>query len=333
MTAKLKPSQKIEWAKSQRIEGNLLFEKKKYKEAIDVYLTCFVAMDKLFSPNPAATSEIGIEKSMTSSTSKSENSNKNKLNSEKYDNKKTTSNETIVTDMISKEEIEREIQLPVLLNLSLCTLNLGLLSKTEDFCNFALDLPCGIGKINPKVFFRRGKARMLMGNYHGSQNDLEYALKLLELDHSCDNIKEKEALQKALQKLQRLKKSAKINCQNQKKAMKYILGGVNKAQKRAIKNNQDVATTMKRNDILNERNTSNEDSGRLYHDMEKQWPHFSKIRAKSKGGKIQSHSLFPDDEQNIYHTTIEIKYGSILFIVFYITFVHLWKSRFDPQQL
>ena len=67
MTAKMTPAQKIEWAKNQRIEGNLLFSKKKYKEAIDVYLTCFVAMDKLFPQDCVITSESGVANNMASS--------------------------------------------------------------------------------------------------------------------------------------------------------------------------------------------------------------------------------------------------------------------------
>jgi len=46
MIANLNPQQKIEWAKYQRKEGNALFEKGDYTEAMDVYLTCLVAMDQ-----------------------------------------------------------------------------------------------------------------------------------------------------------------------------------------------------------------------------------------------------------------------------------------------
>ena len=38
--------QKMEWAKFQRLEGNTLFARGEYAEAMDVYLTCLVAMDQ-----------------------------------------------------------------------------------------------------------------------------------------------------------------------------------------------------------------------------------------------------------------------------------------------
>ncbi|CAB9506571.1 expressed unknown protein [Seminavis robusta] len=45
LTSKMSLEQKIEWAQKQRQQGNQLYQEGKYKQAIDIYLTCLVVRD------------------------------------------------------------------------------------------------------------------------------------------------------------------------------------------------------------------------------------------------------------------------------------------------
>ena len=125
----LNPQQKIEWSKYQREQGNELFSKGEYTEAMDVYLTCLVAMDN-------------------SSSSQDE----------------SDADEQQQQQLLLKKQIDTEIKLPVLLNLALSALKLGMLSKAEQFCNYAID-DMDIGKESVKAYFRRGRIRMLRGHF------------------------------------------------------------------------------------------------------------------------------------------------------------------------
>ena len=59
----LPPQQKLQWAKHQRMEGNKLFATGEYKEAMDVYLTCLVAMDQSSKNKNGDAEEEEIQKS------------------------------------------------------------------------------------------------------------------------------------------------------------------------------------------------------------------------------------------------------------------------------
>ena len=184
MTADMTPQQKIEWATHQRKEGNRLFANHEYHEAMDVYLTCLVAID-------------------TSNDAAQEN------NSSSF-----------------QLQCENEIQLPVLLNLALCSMQLGMYSKAEKFCNHAIELKCG--KRSPKLYFRRGKVRMMMGNYVSAELDLDRALDLLDqsdIDGALDadeSNKDKKAILREKQKLHQLIRNAEKNSKAQKKAMRRL---------------------------------------------------------------------------------------------------------------
>lgn len=209
---KLQPEQKMEWAINQRKKGNDLFSHANYKEAMDVYLTCLVAMD-------------------------TESTNKNVNNSTAFNNNGNLSSEY-------KERVDRELKLPVLLNLSACTLKLGMIKKTEQFCNIALQIPLALE--NPKVYFRRGRAHMLTGSYHKAREDFEKTLELMSLESSpfgASKIyclkKEQEKVRKEIEKTFVLEKSAHLNYENNKAAMKRALGGgrnVSQNQMTSIKN-------------------------------------------------------------------------------------------------
>ncbi|KAL3781692.1 hypothetical protein ACHAW5_011062 [Stephanodiscus triporus] len=135
---------KLEWAARHRREGNALFARGEYREAMDVYLTCLVAVDR-GGASPASSADDDNE--------------------------------------IPRSRMEEEIQLPVLLNLALSAMKMGMLSKAEKFCNFAID-ETACGKISPKAHFRRGRVRLLMGCYASAESDLDTALGLLPLDNA-----------------------------------------------------------------------------------------------------------------------------------------------------
>lgn len=196
MTAMLTPQQKLRWAKHQRKEGNKIFAAGEYKDAMDVYLTCLVAMDQ----------------------SSKENENNMKA--------VAAAAEEECIDPISTAQIEEEIKLPVLLNLALCALKLGMLSKAEKFCNYAIEMD--VGKRSVKANFRRGRARMLMGHYVSAELDLARALELNDkavTTATCDLKEvqsEREAILREMEKLERLVSQAEKNEAAQKKAMERV---------------------------------------------------------------------------------------------------------------
>ena len=208
MTAALTPQQKVEWATCQRKEGNRLFAKSEYQEAMDVYLTCLVAIDSSNEPFPKDEYDVGTD-------------------------------ENNVGDTSMQFQCDTEIKLPVLLNLALCALKLGMLSKAEKFCNYAIELEPG--QQSAKAYFRRGKVRMLMGNYISAELDLDQALDLLhattadEPDYKYDDTenKDRKAILREKQKLQQLIKQAEKNQQIQKKAMERLFQSSNQHKNEA----------------------------------------------------------------------------------------------------
>ena len=216
----LQPSEKLEWAERQRIEGNKLFSKGLYKEAMDVYLTCLVAADN-------GASKKKNEESKRNETDISSNSSKNE---------KDTTIETSVgayDDDEWEKLTEEKVKLPVLLNLSLCTLKLSMYKKTCTFCDLALEMECG--KI-PKVYFRRGKARTSLGFYNIARQDLQRAIKLLDKEENNKELsKMKSSVEKEMSKLDSLMEKAEQNKARQEKAMKRLLGG--KSKEKPMKEN------------------------------------------------------------------------------------------------
>ena len=191
----LNPQQKIEWSKYQRERGNVLFSKGEYTEAMDVYLTCLVAMD--------------------SSSSQDESS-------AESDNEQQ--------QLLLKTQIDTEIKLPVLLNLALSALKLGMLSKAEQFCNYAID-EMDIGKQSVKAYFRRGRIRMLRGEFVTAELDLDRGLELITnniMNAASDDVSiremenEKTVILREKQKLSKLVNQASANKKKQKKAMQQL---------------------------------------------------------------------------------------------------------------
>lgn len=134
--------QKLEWASRQRRMGNELFAAGEYREAMDVYLTCLVVVER--GGKGASSSLLDDD-----------------------------GNNSIF------DQMEEEIQLPVLLNLALSAMKMGMLGKAEKFCNYAID-ETSCGKLSPKAYFRRGRVRLLMGHYVDAESDLDAALGILQ---------------------------------------------------------------------------------------------------------------------------------------------------------
>jgi tetratricopeptide (TPR) repeat protein len=245
MTSALTPEQKIEWAISQRKEGNRLFANSEYQEAMDVYLTCLVAVDASNSQN---------------------------------DSQNTSS------------QCDSEIKLPVLLNLALCALKLGMLSKAEKFCNYAIELESG--QQSAKSYFRRGKVRMLQGNYISAELDLDKALDLLESsdvsaaesDRDADE-RDKRVVLREKQKLQGLMKQAEKNQKQQKKAMQRLF--------ESASNNQDDAPVSAVDAAADIQNNECEKSISLYPEKKTGTRKYSTLR----DDPTWDHSIYHNDTQ------------------------------------
>ncbi len=153
---------------------------------MDIYLTCLVAVD------------------YTNNNKYQDNHEKN----EQYQQR--------------REVMEREVQLPVLLNLAACALKLSQYKKVEQFCNIALtDLSSSSSsKENAKLWYRRGKARMLTGQYDTAIEDFQTAYKLVVA--ADGSTAERVAIQRDISKTTTLKKKAKVNHTKYKDAMKSV---------------------------------------------------------------------------------------------------------------
>ncbi|GMH80933.1 hypothetical protein TrST_g8635 [Triparma strigata] len=122
-------------------------------------------------------------------------------------------------------ESDEKISLPILLNLSMCALNLGNAGKAVAFCNHALSLESGLGKGSHKVYFRRGKGRIMTGDYKAAKEDFKKSLELCEaaaaaVEGGVEGLEgERKAIQKELQKLQKNMQAAKVNKKKVKAAM------------------------------------------------------------------------------------------------------------------
>ena len=260
----LNAEEKMEWARQQRVEGNKLFSREEYTEAMDVYITCLVAMDKLKQGSAD----------------------------------KGGDSDGVSSDGVFSEDIEREIQLPVLLNLALCALKLGTLRKAESFCSFALQT--SLGADCPKAYFRRGRARMLMGSYDDARSDLQRAVDLLQNENADkggdsntnDNTAreaELKAVRKELQKLERLEFAARKHEKVQKKNMKRLwdTGKSNAVEANGTTPDQSISSSavdissVKAEKSEGQSNASAENKKGLYSDVQER-RQFSTLRAKKR---------------------------------------------------
>lgn len=115
-------------------------------------------------------------------------------------------------------EFIEQVFLPVMNNLAQCTLQLGFYKKAQSFCTMALEekeLPDQPETI-AKLYFRRGKARRLGGDYVGAEQDLMKAIELLPQNLDAEH----RAIEKELQLAERSSTEGKRNEAKQKYAMK-----------------------------------------------------------------------------------------------------------------
>lgn len=161
---------------------------------MDIYLTCLVAVD--YNNNIGSTGR-----------------------KDEYGNEDIDDVNKRLQHQIRRENLEREVQLPVLLNLAACALKLSQYNKVEQFCNIALN-DLSSSQENAKLWYRRGKARMLTGQYDGAAADFEMAQK--QLATANGTAAEQAVIQRDLSKLAILKQRAKINHVKYKDAMKSI---------------------------------------------------------------------------------------------------------------
>jgi hypothetical protein len=222
--------ERLDWAEAQRSYGNHVYQHKEYKHAIDVYLTCLpaVAHDETFRKVKEA--ESLDDDDMTKDAPGVE--------------APTTASTTAGTST-SKEEEEDDVELnkerlllfmKLLNNLAQSTLQLGWYKKTEHFCTLAFEHLEGeeqasalllastplYQELLSKLYFRRGKARRLRGDYALSRNDLDHAMNTLPADSSKEE-QQRAAVQKELQLLQKSAAEARKNRERQKKALQRVM--------------------------------------------------------------------------------------------------------------
>jgi len=367
MVATLSPEKKIEWATMHRQRGNTLFQKGNYKEAMDVYLTCLVAIgnkddysggtdtDTTTISNNSVVMEDVVPSTNSTTTpttttvscneGKGDDSNKKSNGGHKTTDENEDQNESwnIRTDV--------EIKLPILLNLSACTLKLGMYQKTEKFCNFAImEMPCG--RTSTKAYFRRGRARMLMGSYRGAKDDFDIALELLSSTKTQDgtdivdnknDTKEREAeinaVKNEIVKLGRLIEAGQKNRIKCKRAMKKVLGGggsYDEIDENITRVQRDTSSSTASESVMMQHDSDptvgahmpslesnlaevcGQHSAGLYDDVTKRRA-YSTLRARPKGKKKnQDQTIVPEEEGSYVFWYISMMERSLRKILYWL---------------
>jgi tetratricopeptide (TPR) repeat protein len=175
------------WANEQRLEGNQLYERKMYEEAIDVYLTCLTV-------------------SANRDTTPGDNSRKN-------------------DDDDSAEQDRAELFFKVMNNLALCTLQLKWYRKTVEFCTMALNerrIDDGMFMLDKaKLFYKRAKASRLRGDY--CVENIEKAKIFLAKSNHALEPELNKAIEQERQLLQGAIAQAQVNERRQEASMKRLL--------------------------------------------------------------------------------------------------------------
>lgn len=185
--ARLLPKEKIKWAKQQRQEGNKRYAAGNYKEAMDVYLTCLVAMPPQ-----------GTEGSLSSSSTQVFLPVLNNL-----------AQTALKLDMWRKTE-------------QFCTIAINEIELPPDTADEKIDEETR--KLMSKIYFRRGKARRLRGLYSEARKDLDEALQMWGDD---DDSPERTSVVREIEKVEKAAAEARKLEERQKQAMKQMLGGRN----------------------------------------------------------------------------------------------------------
>lgn len=121
------------------------------------------------------------------------------------------------------------IFLPVMNNLAQCCIQMCMYRKAQEFCNMALEevketnLESLVQLLVAKLYFRRGRAKRLSGEYAAATIDLEAALSMLDSDTL-----EYRSVKKELQLVKRAEMEERQNEKRQERAMQRLLGGETK---------------------------------------------------------------------------------------------------------
>jgi hypothetical protein len=179
--------ERLQWANEQRREGNELYERKSYEEAIDVYLTCLtVAANRETTAPPAG----------------------------------DTNDED---DGAEQDRVE--LFFKVMNNLALCTLQLKWYRKTVEFCSMALtEQRIDDGRFmldKAKLFYKRAKAGRLRGDY--SLDDIEKARYFLAKSDQALEPQLNNAIEQERKLLQGAIAQARVNQKRQETSMKRLL--------------------------------------------------------------------------------------------------------------
>ncbi|EEC45224.1 predicted protein [Phaeodactylum tricornutum CCAP 1055/1] len=175
------------WAEAQRSLGNEFYHQQEYEQAIDVYLTCLIA----------------------------------------------------VQPQDESDCLVLVLFLKVMNNLALSALQLGWYKKTIDFCTLALDRVRKQQSLHShqqhvqlqmtKIYYKRGKARRLRGEYKQSRADLRAAQSQISvgeyiiIDESQQQQSFQEAIDKEFQLLHQAEFQGRRNQEKQQRAMRQIL--------------------------------------------------------------------------------------------------------------
>ena len=233
--------EKAAWVEAQRQFGNALYQRQEYAQAIDVYLTCL----------PAVVDVVAALSFANNSNSKRQQQ------QQQYD------------DDDEREEC-RILFLKILNNLAQSALQLQWYNKAEQFCSLALqhvptadttDATYSSNSINSsnnnkhsivfgeqvsKLYFRRGKARRLKGEYTTAREDLEYAMEWSRRvqekrdddddydDDDTNRLSSLLAQQRSIEKEQRLLQNAIIEARKNEQRQRQAL-------QRALNNNLNAA--------------------------------------------------------------------------------------------
>lgn len=131
----------------------------------------------------------------------------------------------VVKSETTNSQFLERVFLPVMNNLAACTLHLSHFNKTVTFCTMALEesgLPNRPDLI-AKLYFRRGKARRLTGEYASAEQDLEKAkVLLLEGAEAQQPTAEYRAVEKELHLVNRSVEEAEKIELKQKAAMRRL---------------------------------------------------------------------------------------------------------------
>jgi hypothetical protein len=228
---------------------------------MDVYLTCLVAMEDMRTSIKESEDGKNDHSELVSSNSSTDES----------------------SHSCWKKLTEEQIQLPVLLNLSACTLKLEMYNKTKTFCDLAIELPSG--KKSVKCYFRRAKAQKFLGLYEDARRDLLHCLGLIKNETGKGEENEDSrglpgiaTIEKELNKLELLIQKAEINRQRQREAMQRVFSG--KVQKKIIDDGGDTCNSTSsdlkdslyaEDRLLNDTSIGEDDQCRQYSTLRAPW--------------------------------------------------------------